>query len=71
MSVIRKRAESLELKMSQGLVLPKQPVSDEEFTGVRYFAMFKDCYQDNCILDNGKFVRPCLPVFYRGKQEQK
>jgi len=102
MSVIRERTETLEIKMSQGNVLPKRlviekgytylgslgtaaaegyytarscrnmkkPVTDEEFSLIKFYAMFKSCNQNNCILDNGKFVRPCLPVFYRGKSEQ-
>lgn len=101
MSIIRKRTEALELRLSNGYVLPKrlvlkngfmyigslgtaandgyytarscknmnQPVTPDEFSHITHYAMFKDCYEENCILDNGKFFRPCLPVFYRNKAE--
>ncbi len=39
------------------------PVTETEFKNCKDFAMFKDCYTENCI----KGKRPCLPVFYRGK----
>lgn len=38
------------------------PVTEEEFKNCKDFAMFKDCYMENCI--NRR--RPCLPAFYRG-----
>lgn len=46
-----------------------KPVSEEEFKSCKNFAMFKDCYQEYCIIENGKDVRPCLPVFFREKGE--
>ena len=39
------------------------PVTETEFKNCKDFAMFKDCYMENCI----KGKRPCLPVFYRGQ----
>lgn len=51
--------------------LMKQPVSAEEFAACKDFAMFKDCYQEYCIKENGKDVRPCLPVFYREKSDKE
>jgi len=100
-SIIRKRTEALELRLSNGYVLPKRlvlkngfmyigslgtaandgyytamscknmskPVTPDEFAHITHYAMFKVCYQDNCLWDNGKNVRPCLPVFYRGRKE--
>lgn len=51
--------------------LMKQPVSAEEFAACKDFAMFKDCYIEYCIEENGKNVRPCLPVFYRIKDNKQ
>ncbi|MDE6442777.1 MAG: hypothetical protein K2L12_08525 [Clostridia bacterium] len=51
--------------------LMKQPVSAEEFAACKDFAMFKDCYQEYCIIENRKNVRPCLPVFYRDKNSKQ
>lgn len=53
-----------------------EPITEDELKNCNDFAMFKDCYQDYCIrVDNGtfrgKYVRPCLPVFYRIPKEQK
>ena len=48
-----------------------KPVSGDEFAHVKCFAMFKSCYQDNCLHEDGKSIRPCLPVFYRGKQPEE
>ncbi len=47
-----------------------KPVSEEEFKSCKDFAMFKDCYQEYCIGENGKDVRPCLPVFFREKDNE-
>ncbi|MBQ7302661.1 MAG: hypothetical protein IJW89_03670 [Clostridia bacterium] len=47
-----------------------QPATDEEFASISHFAMFKDCLQENCLHRNGKSVRPCLPVFFRGEEKE-
>lgn len=45
----------------------RQPVTEAELAGIKHFAMFADCYADQCIVTpDGKKRRPCLPVFYRG-----
>ena len=44
-----------------------EPVKEEEFAKIEYFAMFADCYQDQCISKDGNMKRPCLPVFFRQK----
>ncbi len=41
------------------------PVTNEELEDMEYYAMFSTCYQHYCIASNGKYVRPCLPVFNR------
>lgn len=46
------------------------PVTETEFNNCKDFAMFKDCYTDYCLEENGKRVRPCLPVFYREKEQK-
>ena len=43
-----------------------KPVTPEEFSACRHFAMIKDCDTKDCLERNGKRVRPCVPVFYRG-----
>lgn len=48
--------------------LMQQPVTAEEFAACKNFAMYKDCYDEYCIKENSKKVRPCLPVFYREKE---
>lgn len=45
------------------------PVTEEEFKTCKDFAMFQDCYAENCIVIDGKQKRPCLPVFYRDKKD--
>lgn len=47
------------------------PVTEEEFKNCKDFAMFKDCYTEYCLKENGKQFRPCLPVFYRGIRGNK
>lgn len=42
-----------------------QPVQSEELQAIQHFAMFADCYADQCLIVNKKKRRPCLPVFYR------
>lgn len=46
--------------------LMKQPVSADELAACNDFAMYM--MSDECIKENGKSVRPCLPVFYRVKE---
>lgn len=46
-----------------------QPVTAEEMQTVENFAEFKTCYSDFCIEQNGKKVRPNLPVFFRVKKK--
>ena len=46
------------------------PVTETELKNCKDFAMFKDCDTDYCIEENGKRVRPCLPVFYREKEQK-
>jgi len=45
------------------------PVTEEEFSACKNFAMYQDCYAENCIVVDGKQKRPCLPVFYRDKKD--
>ncbi|MEA5142803.1 MAG: hypothetical protein VB023_04395 [Oscillibacter sp.] len=48
------------------------PVTDAELMQVKYFAMFADCYSDQCLLlPDGSRRRPCLPVFFRPKKYEK
>lgn len=46
------------------------PVTETELKNCKDFAMFKDCYTDYCLEENGKRVRPCLPVFFREKEQK-
>ena len=39
----------------------------EEFAGCRYFAMLMNGDRRYCLKRGDKYVRPCVPVFYRGK----
>lgn len=98
-TIIRRRTEEKELRMSREYVLSKDeflalgaeylgslgkaakqgyytarscecmgvPVTDDEWAHIEHFAMYKDCYDDLCLLRHGARVRPCLPVFYRGE----
>ncbi len=43
----------------------KAPVTEDEFNNITHFAMFADCYQDQCLQRDGHARRPCLPVFSR------
>lgn len=43
----------------------EQPVQPEELQTIQHFAMFADCYADQCLIVDGQKRRPCLPVFYR------
>ena len=43
----------------------KAPVTEDEFNNITHFAMFVDCYQDQCLQREGHTRRPCLPVFSR------
>ena len=48
------------------------PVTEEELADITHFAMFADCYQDQCLKDaNGQSRRPCLPVFFREHDKQE
>lgn len=42
-----------------------RPVQPSELADIQHFAMFVDCYSDQCLIVNGRKRRPCLPVFYR------
>ena len=44
------------------------PVSEQELENIEFFAMYADCYTDQCIEQDGHLYRPCLPVFYREVQ---
>lgn len=43
------------------------PVTSDELSNIKYFAMFADCYQDQTIKRDGRSRRPCLPVFPRNR----
>lgn len=42
-----------------------QPVTQEEFAHIRHYAKYMSYYLHSCLIDNGKLVHPCLPVFFR------
>lgn len=54
----------------RGCQLLSKPVTETEFNKCKDFAMFKDCFQEYCIAEGGKNVRPCLPVFFRGVKDK-
>lgn len=45
-----------------------QPVTDEEFAKAQDFAMVVGGDLATCLIRNGKYKRPCVPVFYRRKE---
>lgn len=47
-----------------------RPVTPDELQAADHFAMMADCYTDLCLEREGKRVRPCIPVFFRGNEEQ-
>lgn len=47
-----------------------KPVTEAELEDVRYCAMYKDCFVDQTILEDGRRKRPCLPVFKREISEE-
>lgn len=81
-TLIRHRTQEKEIRLSGELVMRKPlgnsaagfitarlerlQITEQEFKNCKDFAMFQDCYMEHCLKENGKQVRPCLPVFYRG-----
>lgn len=47
-----------------------RPVTPDELRAAAYFAMMADCYADHCLERDGKRMRPCIPVFFRGDEGQ-
>lgn len=46
-------------------------VSESEMAACTDFAMMASCYTDFLLVVDGMRQRPCLPVFFRGKKEEK
>lgn len=48
-----------------------RPVTPDELQAADHCAMMANCYADLCLERDGRRVRPCIPVFYRGSGAQR